>query len=137
MKKITVPKDAKQHATAGPYSPVLEVKGGSLVVLSGQAAIDMDGNIVGDTIEEQTKVTLENCDRLLRNAGCTFADVFKVNAYLTDLQNWHRFNTVYAEVMGQPYPARIAVQAGLLGKLLVELEIWAVKGEQTHGQESI
>lgn len=127
MKKIIIPPDVTQHITAGPYSPVIEIKGGSLVVLSGQAAIDMDGNVIGDTIEEQTKFALENCGRLLRNAGCTFADVFKVNAYLADLQNWHRFNAVYTEVVGWPYPARTAIQTGLLDKLLVELEMWAVK----------
>ena len=41
------------------------------------------GNIVGDTIEEQTRATLANCRRQLESAGCTFADVFKVNAYMT------------------------------------------------------
>lgn len=127
MKSISVPQNASQHKTAGPYSPLLEIKGDTLVVLSGQAAIDMEGNVIGDTIEEQTRVTLENCRRQLANAGCTFADVFKVTAYVTDLKNWSRFNTVYCEIMGQPYPTRTAVEVGLLDKLLVEVEMWAVK----------
>src|SRR5882672_12257223 len=85
-----VPPGATQHTTAGPYSPVLEVQTDCLVVISGQVAVDAQGNIVGDTIEEQTRATLANCRRQLDSAGCTFEDVFKVNAYMTDLNDWDR-----------------------------------------------
>jgi enamine deaminase RidA (YjgF/YER057c/UK114 family) len=117
---------ARQHATAGPYSPVLEIRNpGRLIVISGQAAIDMSGAVVGATIEEQTRLTLENCATQLRNAACTFADVFKVTVYLSDLEEWARFNTVYEELMPEPYPARVAVQTGLLSGLKVEIDMWA------------
>ena len=87
-----VPPGAAQHKTAGPYSPVLEVQANRLVVISGQVAVDPDGNILGDTIEEQTRATLENCRRQLETADCTFHDVFKVNAYMADINEWNRFN---------------------------------------------
>ena len=122
-----VPEGAEQHKTAGPYSPVLEVEVTKLVVISGQAPIDMDGNVVGKTIEEQTEYTLEKCKKLLKKAGCTFADVFKVNVYLTDLDNWPRFNKVYAQHLPIPLPVRTAIQAGLLYTFLVEVEMWAAK----------
>ena len=123
----SLPAGATQHVTAGPYSPVLIVSPGQLVVISGQAAIDAGGKVVGETIEEQTRFTLENCRQQLATAGCTFADVFKVNAYLTDLAEWPRFNAVYREFMPEPRPVRTAVQTGLLMTLKVEIEMWAVK----------
>ncbi len=123
------PKNARQHATAGPYSPVLEVDAQHLVVLSGQVAVDLDGNVVGTTIEEQTVATLRNCADHLAAAGCTLADVFKVNIYLKDLGDWSRFNVVYEELMEEPLPARTAVQAVLLPGFLVEIEMWAVKAK--------
>jgi 2-iminobutanoate/2-iminopropanoate deaminase len=122
-----LPPNAAQHAKAGPYSPVLIVSPGQLVVISGQGAIDPSGQVVGETIEEQTRFTLENCRKQLATAGCTFADVFKVNAYLTNLAEWPRFNAVYRECMPEPWPVRTAVQTGLLRTLKVELEMWAVK----------
>jgi 2-iminobutanoate/2-iminopropanoate deaminase len=122
-----VPPGASQHVTAGPYSPVLIVSPGQLVVISGQAAIDHAGNVVGETIEEQARLTLHNCRQQLATAGCTLADVFKVNVYLTDLAEWPRFNVVYREIMPEPRPVRTAVQAGLLMTLKVEIEMWAVK----------
>ena len=125
----TRPKDARQHVTAGPYSPVLEVDARRLVVISGQVAVDMSGEVIGSTIEEQTRATLNNCVAQLATAGCTLGDVFKVNIYLTDLADWTRFNAVYEEMMIEPLPVRTAVQAILLPGFLVEIEMWAVKSK--------
>lgn len=123
---ITVPNNAVQHKTAGPYSPVLKLKNvKNIVVISGQAALDLEGNVIGTSIEEQTEVVLKNCEIQLKNAGCTLADVFKVNVFMKDLKDWGRFNEVYKRIMPKPYPVRTAVQVGLLETFLVEIEMWA------------
>lgn len=122
-----IPAGASQHVTAGPYSPVLQINPGQLVVISGQAAIDPSGTIIGDTVEEQAHFTLQNCQKQLQTGGCSLDDVFKVNVYLTDLDNWPRFNEVYKEYFKDPKPVRTAVQTPLLYTLLVEIEMWAVK----------
>lgn len=122
-----LPAGTSQHIAAGPYSPVLEVDAARLVVISGQVALDLDGKVVGTTIEEQTRVTLENCRRQLATAGCTFIDVFKVNAYMADLDDWDRFNVVYVELVPEPRPVRTTIGAKLLPELLIEIEMWAVK----------
>ena len=123
----TIPAGAGQHKTAGPYAPVLEVTPGKLVVISGQASIDKEGTVVGDTIEEQAAYTLDNCSQQLASAGCTLQDVFKVNVYMKDLDDWPRFNAVYQHYFQDPKPVRTAVASGLLMTLLVEVELWAVK----------
>lgn len=120
-----VPAGAYQHKTAGPYSPALVVDTSKLIVLSGQAALDAEGNVIGDTIEEQTEASLDNCLRLLNSAGVGFEDVFKVNVYLTRIDDWVRFNGIYRKRMPTPFPARTAVQAVLISPFLVELEMWA------------
>jgi 2-iminobutanoate/2-iminopropanoate deaminase len=122
-----LPHGASQHLTAGPYSPVLEVDAARLVVISGQVAIDHDGNVVGKDIEEQTRYTLDNCRRQLKSAGCDFSDVFKVNVYMADLAEWARFNAVYSEAMPAPRPVRTTVGAMLLNGFLIEIEMWAAK----------
>ena len=123
----TVPGNARQHRTAGPYSPVIEVDARKLVVLSGQVAVDLDGGVIGVTIEEQTRATLDNCRAQLATAGCGFADVFKVNVYLADLADWERFNAVYESLLPAPRPVRTTVQAVLIPGFRVEIEMWAVK----------
>lgn len=123
--RIQVPVGASQHVTAGPYSPVLRVSGGALIVVSGQGPIDQKGRIAGSTIEEQTAYTLENCKRQLRVAGASFADVFKVTVYLEDLGEWPAFNEVYRSYFKLPYPARTAIQAVLWGGIKVEIDLLA------------
>ncbi|MDH5604895.1 MAG: RidA family protein [Cyclobacteriaceae bacterium] len=122
-----LPESASQHVTAGPYSPVLKINPGQLVVISGQASINPKGEIIGDTIEEQASFTIENCLSQLKTGGCTVKDVFKVNVYLTDLKNWPRFNEVYKKYFPEPRPVRTAVGTDLLEGLMVEIELWAVK----------
>jgi len=122
-----VPAGASQHKTAGPYSPVLQINPKQLVVISGQAAINPEGTVRGETIEKQTKLTLENCRNQLASVRCSLDDVFKVKVYMKDLDEWARFNKIYKEYFVEPRPVRTAVQAGLLTGLLVEIEMWAVK----------
>ncbi len=124
-----LPENAGQHKTAGPYAPVLEINSGKLVVISGQAAINKTGVVIGDTIEEQTAYTFDNCSLQLASAGCSLQDVFKVNVYLKDLGQWTRFNEVYKHYFEDPKPVRTAVESGLLMTLLVEIEMWAVKNQ--------
>jgi len=119
-----------QHVTAGPYSPVLEVDARHLVVISGQVAVNMQGLVIGATIEEQTEATLQNCALHLGSADCSLRDVFKVNIYLSDLHHWARFNVVYERMMPHPLPVRTAIQSVLLPGFMVEIEMWAVKYEK-------
>ena len=117
---------SEQHVTDGPYTPVLKIsRDADLVLISGQAPLDLAGRVIGDTIEEQARVTLENCRKQLAAAGADFSNVFKVNVYLTDLADWPRFNVVYREIMPQPFPARTAIGCALLDEFQVEIEMWA------------
>lgn len=124
---VRIPAGASQHITAGPYSPVLTVETHRLIVISGQAAINASGKVIGDTIEEQTQLTLENCIAQLRTAGVGLEQVFKVNVYMTDLDLWPRFNAVYSTYITDPKPVRTTVGTKLLMNLLIEIEMWAIK----------
>lgn len=106
-----------------PYSSVL-VNGG-LVYTAGQIAFNADGELVGDNIETQTRQVFENLRHCLAEAGCGFENVLKVNAFLSDLEDFTVFNTIYAEYFSEPYPVRTTVQAGLMPGFLVEIEVIA------------
>lgn len=103
-----------------PYSPV--VVSGDLVYTAGQVAFDETGAIVPGGMAEQSRQVLENLRRCLEAAGCGFADVIKVNAFVTDLSQFEAFNVVYREYFSEPYPARTTVGASLAPGLLVEVE---------------
>lgn len=125
MTRITVPAAATQHTTAGPYSPLLRISEGDLVVLSGQGPLNDEGDVVGDGIREQTRVTLENCRRQLAEVQADLSNVFKVNVYLADLDDWDEFNAEYLTHFSAPLPVRTTVGTRLLLGMRVEIDIWA------------
>ena len=107
---------------AGAYSP--GVRAGNLLFVSGQTPRDpATGQIVGTTIEEQTRVTLANVERIVRLAGATLSQVVSVTVYLADDNDWGRFNEVYKTVFEAPYPTRAVVGAQLRG---IRVEVSAV-----------
>jgi 2-iminobutanoate/2-iminopropanoate deaminase len=95
---------------------------GDLVFTAGQVAFDEQGQVVPGGIEEQARQVFENLGRCLAAAGCGFADVVKVNAYLADMADFAAYNEVYRSYFSPPYPARTTVQAALAPGLLLEVE---------------
>jgi 2-iminobutanoate/2-iminopropanoate deaminase len=71
-------------------------------------------------VEEQTRVTLANLERIVRAGGATLADVVSVTVYLADEKDWGTFDAVYRTVFSPPYPTRAVVGASLRG-ILVEV----------------
>lgn len=114
-------------APGGAYSQ--GIRAGGFVYVSGQGPIDpATGDIVGDTIEEQTERTLENVKAILEAAGATMADVVKATVHLTDLSLFPRYNEVYARYFPDPKPVRTTVGSDLLG-IMVEIDVVAYVGE--------
>jgi 2-iminobutanoate/2-iminopropanoate deaminase len=103
----------------GPYSQGR--RGGGLLFVAGQGPFDSKGNMIGMTVADQTRATLENVKAIVEAGGATMADVVRVNVYLTDLAHFAAMNEVYASFFAEPYPARTTVQAGLLG-FLIEID---------------
>ena len=114
--------------TMGAYSQGLRV--GDFIFVSGQVPRDpATGKIVGGTIEEQTERVLENVKAILAAGGATLADVVKVNAHLSDLALFDRYNKVYSSYFPDPKPTRTTVGSQLLG-FLVEIDAIAYVGEK-------
>ena len=112
---------------AGPYSPA--VRAGPFVFVSGQVPKDpVSGALIGTTVEEQARQTLQNLERALQAAGAGLTDVVAVTVYLADENDWGRFNAVYTGVFAPPYPTRTVVGAQLRG-VLVEVSAIAFRGD--------
>ena len=112
----------------GAYSQGL--RAGDFLFVSGQGPLDpATGQIVGDTVEEQTTRVLENIKAILEAGGASMADVVKVTAHLSDLSLFERYNKVYATYFPDPKPTRTTVGSQLLG-ILVEIDAIAYVGDK-------
>jgi len=120
---------ASSNATkaVGPYSQAIRY--GNLVFLSGQLPIDpKTGQPSKGTIEEQTKLVLENLKAVLDAAGLTFSNVLATTCFLKNLDDFPKFNTVYGTYFPENPPARATVEVARLPKD-VSIEIALVAGK--------
>jgi 2-iminobutanoate/2-iminopropanoate deaminase len=113
-------------APIGPYSQA--IRAGGFIFLSGQIPIDpATGSIVAGDIEVQTRQALKNLAAVLDAADSGLAKVVKTSIFLQNLDDFARFNQVYAEFLGDAKPARSTVQVARLPKeVLVEIEAVAL-----------
>ena len=124
MKKVVYTSLAP--APIGPYSQGIIANG--FLYCSGQIAIDPKTNeFVNGTIEEQTLRIMQNIDELLKEAGYSFNDVVKTTCFLDDMNNFSKFNEIYAKYFISN-PARSCVETKVPKGAKVEVEIIAYKG---------
>ncbi|GIP37582.1 reactive intermediate/imine deaminase [Paenibacillus sp. J31TS4] len=118
---------AKAVSPALPFS--MAVQSGPYVFVSGQGGIDPDtGKPAGDSLEEQTALTMENVRRVLAMARLELKDIVKVTAYLSDPDDYPAFNALYRTYFPEGYPARTLVYCSLNYDLRVELDVIAAIG---------
>ena len=104
---------------------------GDLIFLSGQAAIDEAGQLVGiGDFDAQADQVLANIDRVLRAAGSSIERVFKVTIYLTDVRNFPKIVELRKR-WGEPYPADtiVEVRSLALPALEIEIDVIALAGD--------
>ena len=100
---------------------------GNLVVISGQASIDQDGQIVGaGDFDAQAAQVFENLRRVLEAAGSGLDKIVKVTIYLTDMSNFSKIVELRARYFRQPWPADTIVEVSALALPELELEIEAI-----------
>jgi len=108
----------------GPYSQ--GIRAGNFLFLAGQIPLDPEsGEIVGESVEEQTRLVLENLGAVLREAGMSYANVVKSFVYLSDLDEFGAMNSVYAEYFQDNPPSRATVEVSRLPRD-VKVEISAI-----------
>ena len=120
-------KTEKAPKAIGPYSQAIVANG--FIFASGQIPIDPStGKLSTGTIEEQTRLVLNNLKAVLEAAGSSFDKVVKCTVFLQNMDDFSRMNAVYGEFFKPPYPARAAVQVARLPKdVKVEIEAIAIK----------
>jgi 2-iminobutanoate/2-iminopropanoate deaminase len=109
----------------GPFAAA--VRAGEFIFVSGQVGQDpLTGRLVSGDVTAQLEQAVVNIRAVLHAAGKTLADVVRVGAYLTDMNDFAKMNAVYARHFDAPYPARttIAVAALPLGAC-VEIDLVA------------
>ncbi|MBT5684348.1 MAG: RidA family protein [Gammaproteobacteria bacterium] len=120
MKKTITTDNAP--AAIGTYSQA--VQHGGLLYVSGQIPlVPSTMELVSPDINQQINQVFDNLSAIAVAAGTTLNDAVKLTVYLTDLGHFSNVNEVMAQRLGQPYPARVALEVSALPRsALVEID---------------
>ncbi|MEO8613435.1 MAG: RidA family protein [Chloroflexota bacterium] len=112
------------------YSHVADTRGSHTLYISGQIALDQQGNVVGvDDMQAQAEQVFQNLQAALAAAGASFEDVVKLTYYVVDMAQFQVVRDVRARYLNPDrLPASTAVEVdGLVQEdLLIEVEAIAV-----------
>lgn len=107
-----------------PFSSAVSAAG--WLYVSGQTPMT-DGEIVEGSVIEQSRLAINNCLKIMRDANYDLADVVHVTVILTDARYFQSFNKVFKEMFGQHPPARICSVCDLVVDCKVEVGVTCYK----------
>lgn len=103
------------------------IRVGDLVYTSGQAAIDLQGNLVGiGDFDTQARQVFANLQAVLEAAGSGMQHIIKVTIFLTDMSNFPKIVKLRERYFSRPYPADTIVEVRSLAMPELEIEIEAI-----------
>ena len=129
FKRSNVRSGAPWESAVG-YSRAVRV--GRFVAVSGSAAIDADGELVGEgDMYAQAKRCIEVIGTALDKAGGSLADVVRTRTFVTDIERWADVGRAHQEAFGDVMPATSMVEVSRLidPRMLVEIEADAIIGD--------
>lgn len=100
----------------------------SLVLVSGQAPVSGDGQLVGEgDFEAQVRQVFENLRTVLEAAGAGLDAVVKLTVYLTDMSRLRDYTLIKGEFFRGEQPASTALGVTALARpeMMVEVEALA------------
>lgn len=115
-----------------PSSPLFSqgVRAGQHIYVSGTTGIDpLTQALAGESIQEQTRQALANCETILQAGGMTLDDVVEVGVLLTDPRDFDGMNEEYSRWFPAEGPARYAAKLGAqIPGLLISIRMTAFDG---------
>jgi enamine deaminase RidA (YjgF/YER057c/UK114 family) len=111
------------------YSQIVDVTAGRIIFISGQTALDHDGNLVGkNDFAAQAAQVFRNLGSALGTRGCDASNLVKLTVFLTDMNNLGSYrdarNKFFATVTPPAAPAVTLIEVSKLygADFLIEIE---------------
>jgi enamine deaminase RidA (YjgF/YER057c/UK114 family) len=111
------------------YSQIVDVAANRIIFISGQTALDRDGNLVGkNDFSAQAMQVFRNLAVALKERGCDASNVVKMTVFLTDMDNLASYrearNHFFGSVTPPAAPAVTLIEVSKLygPDFLIEIE---------------
>ena len=112
------------------FSQLVMVSDETLLILSGQVAFDVEGQLVGEgDLRAQTEQVFKNMQTILASANASMRDILKLTIYVVNYQPEDRLliGEVQKQCFTEPFPAStlLGVQSLARPGLLIEMDVIA------------
>ena len=121
-------------APLGMYSHGMITPGGDLVVVAGQVGVGPTGALAGPDIGSQTRQVFANVRAIVEAAGCSMADVVRLQTFLVSADDIPGFMKARQEIFPALFPTGayppntlVVVSRLVRPELKVEVEAMAVR----------
>ena len=111
------------------HSVRVETQDGTWIYVSGQIASGPDGNLVApNDLPGQSERVFENVKAILEANGASFADVVKLQTFITTQEGWAEMREIRSRYLASELPASTAVQVAALvvPDAVIEVDVVAV-----------
>ena len=111
------------------YSNCVRSDAGPLLWISGQVALDRDGNMVGEgDLRTQAVQVLENIKGILADSGATMDNIVKVTVYVTDIRAFNDIADIRERYFPKEGPSSVICEVSALAwpEFMIEIEAVAV-----------
>jgi 2-iminobutanoate/2-iminopropanoate deaminase len=127
----TAMNERQEHFIEGLSRPTAHysdaVTHGDVCYLAGLLPLDANGKLAGgDDISLQAEQVLQNMSTALAQFGCTFADLIKINVYLTAIGDRAGFDAIRRKFFGTARPASTLVEVTALAVPGAKIEVEAI-----------
>ncbi len=107
---------------------LMQLEAGGWLYISGQTPMT-DGEVVEGGIIEQSRLAIDNCLDIMKNAQYGKEDIVHMKVVLTDARYFQSFNKVFKEYFSDHPPARICMVADLVVDVKVEVDLTCYKSK--------
>ncbi len=115
--------------TYAPFNLAQGYRVGDLLFISGQTAIDDNGQLIGiGDFDVQAQKAFENLEKVLKAGGSSLKNVVKATILLRDMSNFNKIVKLRKKYFTKPYPADTICEVSSLfsSEALIEIEAIAV-----------
>jgi 2-iminobutanoate/2-iminopropanoate deaminase len=127
--------DVEKTSFFMPYAPLIRVRpGGTLLFLSGSTALPLyhQHPHEHDTLDPptdaraQTRLVMENLQKVLAASGASFSDVVRTDVFVTNMEEQDAIGEVMGEYFAGNYPCSTLVEVSRLVDARLKLEVNAI-----------
>lgn len=105
MERTVVQPENIYESTSYPFSQAIRVRGGEMLFIAGQPAMDVEANTVGiGDMEAQTRQVYKNLGIILESVGASFSNVVELTTFIVGRENLPAHLEVIAELYPNLFP---------------------------------